>query len=179
MIDADAFAVLLADWCLGVQPQQQILIETGTLAEELAVALHRAVLEREAWPLLRLAPPGLEADFFRHARDHATRRSRRRSSWRSIEHADASVRISAPADMNALAAVDPQLIARRARGQASLRAARAQRRWCVTIWPTPALAEQAGMGEPRLRGIRRAGAVPRPARSGGGMGARCESARRS
>ncbi len=146
MIDADAFAVLLADWCLGVQPQQQILIECGTLAQELAVALHRAVLEREAWPLLRLAPPGLEADFYRHARD-AQLDGVAPIQLSEFEHADASVRIGAPADMNALAAVDPQLVSRRARGQASLRAARARRRWCVTIWPTPALARQAGMDE--------------------------------
>ena len=69
MIDPDAFAVLIADWCLEVQPGQQILIETTTLAEEPAVALHRGLLEREAWPLLRLSPGGIEADFFRHARD--------------------------------------------------------------------------------------------------------------
>ena len=69
MIDPDAFAVLIADWCLEVQPGQQILIETTTLAEEPAVALHRAVLERGGWPLLRISPPGLEADFFRHAHD--------------------------------------------------------------------------------------------------------------
>ena len=144
MIDADAFAVLIADWCLGVQPRQQILIECGTLAQELAVALHRVVLEREAWPLLRLAPPGLEADFYRHARD-AQLDGVAPIQLSELERADASVRIGAPADVNALATVDPHLISRRARGQAALRAARARRRWCVTIWPTPALARQAGM----------------------------------
>ena len=44
MIDADAFAVLIADWCLEVQPGQQILVETTTLAQELASALHGAIL---------------------------------------------------------------------------------------------------------------------------------------
>ncbi len=34
LIDADAFAVLIADWCLEVKPGQQILIETTTLAAE-------------------------------------------------------------------------------------------------------------------------------------------------
>ncbi|MDE3133184.1 MAG: aminopeptidase, partial [Acidobacteriota bacterium] len=62
MIDADAYAVLIAEWCLDVRPDQQVLIETTTLAQEPAVALHRAVLERGGWPLLRLAPARLEAD---------------------------------------------------------------------------------------------------------------------
>ena len=47
VIDPDAFAVLIADWCLEVQPGQQILIETTTLAREPAVALHRA--RARAW----------------------------------------------------------------------------------------------------------------------------------
>ncbi len=146
MIDPDAFAVLIAEWCLNVRPGQQILIETSTLAEEPAVALHRAVLERGGWPLLRLAPPGLEADFFRHARDQHV------DGVAPIEMAeaeaiDASVRIMAPASINPLADVEPALVSRRARAQAPLREARARHRWALTIWPTAALAQQAGMPE--------------------------------
>ncbi|MCL2420067.1 MAG: aminopeptidase [Conexibacteraceae bacterium] len=144
MIDADAFAVLIADWCLEVQPGQQILIETTTLATDAAVALHRAVLEREAWPLLRLGPAELETEFYRHARDlHLDAVA----PIQLAEHtaADASVRVMAPADVNALANVDPRQVARRARALEPLREARARRRWCLTIWPTPALAEQARM----------------------------------
>ncbi|HWD70146.1 MAG TPA: aminopeptidase, partial [Solirubrobacteraceae bacterium] len=144
MIDADAFAVLVAEWCLDVQPRQQVLISTTTLAEEAAVALHRAVLERDGWPLLRLAPGGLEADFYRHARDQHL------DGVAPIELAemqaiDSTVRIMAPASTNPLADIDPALVARRARAQVPLREARAGHRWALTIWPTPALAEQAGM----------------------------------
>ena len=147
MIDADAFAVLVADWCLEVQRGQQILIDTTTLAVEPAVALHRALLERDAWPLLRLSPGGLEADFYRHARDLQLD-DVAPIQLAEYEAADASVRISAPADLDAVAEIDPLLVARRARAQERLRAARARRRWCVTIWPTPALAQRAGMDEP-------------------------------
>ena len=146
MIDPDAFAVLIAEWCLDVQAGQQILIETTTLAQEPAVALHRAVLERGGWPLLRLAPGGLEADFYRHARDqHLDGVAPIELS--EAEAADASVRIIAPASTNALADIDPALVARRARARLPLREAQARRRWALTIWPTPALAQQAGMPE--------------------------------
>ena len=37
-------------------------------------------------------------------------------------------------------------MARAARARAPLREARLRRRWCVTLWPTPAAAQQAGMG---------------------------------
>jgi aminopeptidase len=146
VIDADAYAVLLADWCLEVQPNQQILIQTTTLAQEPAAALHRAVLERGAWPLLRLDPPGLEAGFYRHARAGQLD-AVAPIQLAEIGAADASVRIEAPADARALATVEPSLIARRARALGAVRRARAERRWAVSIWPTPALARAAGMAE--------------------------------
>lgn len=144
LIDPDAFAVLIADWCLEVQPGQQILVSTTTLAEELASGLHRAILERDAWPLLRLLPPAAEADFYRHAR------SRHFDGVAPIElaetrAADASVRIIAPSSTAALADVDPTAIARRSLALEPVQRARADHRWALTIWPTQALAEQAGM----------------------------------
>ena len=162
MIDADAFAMLVVEWCLEVQRGQQVLIDTTTLAVEPAVALHRALLEREAWPLLRLSPGGLEADFYRHARDlHLDGVAPIQLA--EYEAADASVRISAPANMNAVAGVDPLLVARRARAQKRLRSARGRRRWCVTIWPTPALAQRAGMDESAYAGfVERALFLDRP-----------------
>ena len=146
MIDADAFAVLVAEWCLDVQPGQQILISTTTLAQEAAVALHRAVLERDGFPLLRLAPAGLEADFYRHAREHHLDQVPP-IELAETRMADATVRIMAPASTNPLADIDPQLVARHARAQAELRELRGAKRWALTIWPTPALAQQAGMEE--------------------------------
>ena len=58
MIDPDAFAALLCDWCLEVEPRQQVLLGATTLAAPLVRALHRALLDRDAWPLMRLTPAG-------------------------------------------------------------------------------------------------------------------------
>jgi aminopeptidase len=146
VIDADAYAVLVAEWCLDVQPGQQVLIETTTLAQEPAVALHRAVLERGGWPLLRLSPGQLEADFYRHARDPQLD-ALAPIQLAETEAVDASVRIIAPASVNPLAGIDPAAVARRTRAQGPLRDARARKRWALTIWPTPAQAQQAGMSE--------------------------------
>jgi leucyl aminopeptidase (aminopeptidase T) len=67
--DPDAFAALLCDWCLEVQEGQQVLVNTTTLAEPAVRALHRGLLQRGAWPLLRVAPPYLTEDFYRFAGD--------------------------------------------------------------------------------------------------------------
>ena len=56
--------------------------------------------------------------------------------------------IDAPANTRALAGVDP--VADPARGPARhpIQELRLGKRWCGTLWPTPALAQQAGMSEP-------------------------------
>lgn len=144
MIDADAYATLIADWCLEVLPGQQILIETTTLAEDAALALHGAILERDAWPLLRLHPRELESSYFRHARD------RHLDAFPPIALAeaqaiDSSLVIVAPLDPAALTDVDPALPTRRAKAIQSVREARMSHRWALSIWPTEGLARQAGM----------------------------------
>ena len=143
---ADAFAALICDWCLEVEPGQQILVETTTLATDAALAIHAAVLQRGAWPLLRLEPPELEASFYRHAQDlHLD--GFPALALTEAESIDSRVAIRAPANINSLAGIDPELPGRLARARADLQRARSSRRWCVSIWPTAAQAQQARMGE--------------------------------
>ena len=50
-------------------------------------------------------------------------------------------------------------MARAARARAPVREAAMRRRWCGTLWPTPAAAQQAGMGTGGVRRVRRAARV--------------------
>jgi aminopeptidase len=144
--DPDAFAALLCDYCLEVQPGQQVLVRSTTLAAPLLRALHRALLAREAWPLLRVGLPEIEQDFYAHARelqlDGVPGLARAEA-----EQADAFLAIQAPRNTRALADADPARIARVARARAPLTELRLAKRWCGTLWPTAAGAQQAGMGE--------------------------------
>jgi aminopeptidase len=144
VIDPDAFAALLCDWCLEVAERQQVLIVSTALAEPLVVSLHRAVLERGAWPLLRLSVGTLARDFYAYARDWQL------DAFAPLELADvaevdAYLRVDAPADTQALAGVDPALVFRALRAREPIQRTRLTKRWCGTIWPTPALAQQAAM----------------------------------
>jgi aminopeptidase len=146
VIDPDAFAALLCDYCLETTAGQQVLVRSTTLAAPLLLALQRALLEREAWPLLRPALPGQEAGFWAAARDvHLD--SFPAADLAEVEAADAVLRIDAPTNTRELAAVDPARMTRAARARASLREATLARPWCGTLWPTPAAAQQAGMAE--------------------------------
>ena len=147
---------------------QQVIVASTTLAEPPVRAVHRAVLQRDAWPLLRLTPAGAGEDFYRHATE------RHLDGFAPIElldmqSADASVAIMAPANTRALAGVDPALIARAGAARRTVQEARLARRWCGTLWPTPALAQQAGMSLDDYAHFVGRRAVPGPGRSGAGL----------
>jgi aminopeptidase len=121
------------------------LVSSTTHAAPLLLALQREVLEREAWPSLRVELPGQQEGFWAAARDvHLDAHARYELA--EIEASDAVLRISAPENANALAGVDPTRLTRAARARKPVQEARLRRRWAVTAWPTPAAAQQAGMG---------------------------------
>jgi aminopeptidase len=145
VIDAEKFAELLCDWCLEVRERQYILLTTTPLAAPLVRAFQRAALARGAWaPGLRLALPGLAEDFYRLAPEELID-SFAPQDLAEMERIDAYLSIDAPENTRALAGVDPAVIARAARARRPVHEMRMTKRWCGTIWPTPALAQQAGM----------------------------------
>ena len=58
--------------------------------------------------------------------------------------------IQAPYARHEFAGIDPAVIARAARGRRPVRERTMRKRWCSTLWPTPAGAEQAGMPLPEF-----------------------------
>ena len=146
VIDPDAFAALLCDWCLEVTEADQILVSSTTLAEPLLGAVHRAIITRGGWPIMRIERPAQAEEFYELAGD------RQLDSFPIVElveigQVDAHLRIDAPANLRALGSVDPERIARAMRARGPLREARLGKRWCGTLWPTAAHAQEAGMGE--------------------------------
>ncbi len=133
--DADRHAELLAGYCLDAQAGQQVVVHGAVAAAPLLVALQRAILARGAWPLLRVGlDEGVVLDGIAPL------------ELIEAQTTDATIRIIAPTNTNALADTDPARLAKATRARAPLREAGAHRRWNVTLFPTPALAQQAGMG---------------------------------
>ena len=143
-IDPRAFADLLAGYCLEVTPGQQISVRSSTEAAPLLLEVQRAILERDAWPILRIDLPGQTRGFYDHAGDrHLDDISD--LALAEARGADANLGITATADVRELVGVDPARITRLARARRPLREAIMKKRWCSTLWPTEALAGQAGM----------------------------------
>ena len=141
----DDFARLLCGYCLDAQPGQQVVVRSTTLAAPLMLAVQRELLERGAWPLLRTELPGQGEGWWGAARDEHLD-AFAPAELAEADGTDASLTIQAPENTTALAGVDPARMARAARARAPIREAAMLRRWCGTLWPTPAGAQQAGMG---------------------------------
>ena len=143
--DPERFARLLAGYCLDVQPGQQVLVTSGTEAAPLLLALQREILGRDAWPVLRPQLPGQAESHWSAARD-AHLDAHAPAELADADGSDAFLTILAPSNTSELAGVDPARIARAARTRAPLRDIRLAKRWCGSVWPTRAGAQQAGMG---------------------------------
>jgi aminopeptidase len=144
--DPDAFAALLCDYCLDVGEREQVLVRSTTLASPLLLALQGEILRRGAWPLLRVEVPGEASSFYANAREEQLD-DFAPLALTEAKKADKVLSIQATADPRELASTDPQRIARAARARRPIREATLSKRWCTTLWPTPALATQAGMSE--------------------------------
>ncbi len=161
-LDAGAFADLLIGYCLDVQPGQDVLVRSTTLAAPLLLECQRAVLARDAWPHLRVELPGQTRGFY----EHAGGRHLDELSPVAVEEArqvDCVLGVQAPDDVRELEGVDPELMTRLARARRPLREATMSKRWCSSLWPTPALAAQADMATGEYTAfVRRALFLDRP-----------------
>ncbi len=167
--DPDAFADLLCDWCLRVGERDYVLVFSTPQAAPLVRALHRAVIARGAWaPGLRIAIPGVAEDFYKLASDELLD-AFPPQELAEMERIDAYLRIDAPGNTRALADVDPAVLARAARARSPIQEARMGKRWCGTLWPTPALAQEAGMSDDDYAAFVERRPVPRPSGPGGGL----------
>jgi aminopeptidase len=144
-VNPERHARLLAGYCLDVQPGQQVLVRAGAGAAPLMLALQREILRRGGWPLLRPALEGQDESWWSAATD-AQIDAFAPLELAEAEGADARIAIYSPDNTTSLATVDPALTARAARARHPLREAAEHQRWCVTVWPVPALAQQAGLG---------------------------------
>jgi aminopeptidase len=143
-LDAARFADLLTGYCLDVQAGQEVLVRSTALAAPLLLECQRAILGRDAWPLLRVELPGATAAFYRQAQDrHLDLFSE--VAYAEAKKAHAQIGIQAPENTRALVGIDPAKLARAARARKPLREQTMRKRWCSTLWPTQAGAQQAGM----------------------------------
>jgi aminopeptidase len=144
------FARTLVRYSLDTRPSDFFLIRTTTLAVPLVHEVYREALEAGANVLARFSFDGQDDLFLRHANDAQL-------GWISpteqveAEQVTARLNITAPFNTRSGSAIPAERGAARARGVQGLqrigsrRAATGELRWCGTLFPTHALAQEADM----------------------------------
>jgi aminopeptidase len=149
-LSCDRWASVLVDYSTEVATGEQVAISGGVAAEPLLRAIYRAVLRKGGLPVLLPTFSEAQADLFNLASDEQLAYISPLERWMR-EEAIVSIDVIASTNTRALSAVDPsrQSVWSRARTElrktAFARAARGERRWSSTIFPTPAHAQDAEM----------------------------------
>ena len=126
------------------------MLRTHPLADELTLAVYEEAVKAGSHVLIQSNVPGTEEIFYKHASDAQLDYV---SPLRKIttETFDASLNIWTEHNTRNLAGIDPERMARVARAGAPMskifmeRAARKELRWCLTVFPSESLAQEADM----------------------------------
>ena len=143
-------AKVLVHYSLQIKPGQLVILETTPLAEELSLAFYEEALKAGAHILFQNRIPGAEEVFLKNASDEQLdfEMPVRRQVYETF---DARLYIEAESNTRVLAGVDPEHIARYRKARAPLfklfidRLAKGEMKWCGTVYPTNAMAQEANM----------------------------------
>ncbi len=143
-------ARILVEYSMELKPGQQVLLRTTPLAQELNLAFYELATKAGAYVWIQQAIPGAEEAFLKYASDQLLNFIPPATKLIN-ESFDANLYIEAEQNTQALAGVDPRRIAqfRKSRGglfsEMLRRGAEGKYRVCITAYPTPAQAQEAGM----------------------------------
>lgn len=156
-----AFAGLLSDYCLELKPGQTLWIEGQMAALPLLEALQEACLARGAFPVIHAFSPQYSRSFYLH--EHGWLEQAPPAMLALTEKIDASLRIESAANPLELSGVNPARLSQLRKGWKPLADIRGKKRWCLTLYPTPGYAQQAGMSTAEFRAfVERATYLDRP-----------------
>ena len=141
----EKWAELLVSYCVGAQEGERVLLEVETPALPMARALYRRLLAVGAEPHLRLSYPELTQDVLELVPEAYFEREPG-LELEQIRAVQGWIRVAAPQNTRALQGADKNRYARflaRYRPVQNVRVN--ETRWVGTLYPTPALAQDADM----------------------------------
>jgi len=143
-------AEILVNYSTDIQPGDRVVIEATTQAEPMLEALIERILERGGYPYLITKLPREEAIFFKYAQEAQLVQTPEFLQM-AYQQFEARIRLHSLADTKHLSDVDPDKQALYARAMSPILSTQMQRglsrdlKWCTTLYPTQAYADEAGM----------------------------------
>jgi aminopeptidase len=146
----DKLAAVIVDYSCGVKPGQIVRLTGEPIATPLLEALYEKLIKAGAHVIVRMAPDTFQTIFFKNASDEQLRHVSPLAQH-EVERIDVSIGLWAETNTKALTNIDPkrQAIASSARKPIFKvfmeRAAKGELKWCGTLYPTAASAQDAEM----------------------------------
>jgi aminopeptidase len=143
-------AKIMVHYSLALKPGQHCVIQSHPLAEEMTLAVYEEAIKAGAFVTLMSNTPGAQEVFYKYASDAQLDQISPISKM-IVETFDASLRIWSEHNTHSLSGIDPARMARSARAHAPVmkismeRTAKKEFRWCLTVYPTHAMAQDADM----------------------------------
>ena len=146
----EKLAKVMVNYALELKPGQQFWLRTTPLAEELNLAVYEEAIKAGAHIFVDQRMPGAEEIFFKYASDEQLEfiPPIRKTIAETFE---ASLYIKADHNTHNLSGIDGSRMARSRKALAPLstqlmkRSAEGSHRWCLTVYPTQAMAQEADM----------------------------------
>lgn len=145
-------ARILVEHSIKVKAKEKVLITVSEDGMPLAKAVFIEVLKRGAYPQFDFSPNGLDYAFFTEANDWQLNYVPEEIIKTKIKWADAYVRIFTERNSRELSQIDPSKISVRSKLLRPLMDPMIDTgRWVLTYYPTPAMAQEAGVSYDWLR----------------------------
>ena len=144
------FAQILVDYSTDIQPGDRVQIDATLAALPLVEAIYERILERGGHPYPMLELPRQQSTFFEKA---GLDQLQHINQFRKLayDEFESRFRIQSSMDLQELKDVDPQKQTEAGKGTRPILEAQLRRgaagefKWCSTLFPTQAYADQAGM----------------------------------
>ncbi len=137
-------ARILVRYSVAARPREVFAVDATAEAEPLVLAVYEELLKAGAYALLRMTPRGAGEIFFACAKKHHLddiapyQRA-------VVNHLHGSIYIDSSPNTRALSGVDPHKQARVSKTTKPLRELMMKKKWCLTLYPTQAYAQDAEM----------------------------------
>ncbi len=146
----EKLAKVMVHYSLAIKRGQKVYLQTSPAGQEFNLAFYEEAIKAGAHVTVLMNIPGTDEIFFKYASNQQLDFI---SPIRELVHTTYDARMVVEADTNTreLAGVDPKRIARYRKANAPLFAQMMKRidsgelRWCLTVYPTDAMAQEANM----------------------------------
>lgn len=137
-------AQVLVRYSVAARPKEVFAVDATVEAEPLVLAVYEELLKAGAYPLVRMSPRGAGEVFFTHAKKHHLDEIAPYQRM-LVRHLHGSIYIDSSPNTRSLSGVDPQKQARVSKTTKPLREIMMKKKWCLTLYPTQAYAQDAEM----------------------------------